>query len=179
MHFSTVLLLTATASVSAAPQPSRMQDRQAVTSTGEFSATNSAFVSLIPQFGVQRGINPDNPNGNGNCDGFKADTKAIVPIPCNKCPPDRDAFVDVLSTYLNNGSSFDQPIKFNLDPAVQDAQSNKDRAFACLVSLQSFDMTVKGSGCPIVAAPNFAIQFASGVPSNEQFVPPPAARMAR
>jgi hypothetical protein len=47
--------------------------------------------SLVPEFGVQAGTNPD---GTGNCDGITNAQGQVVKIPCS-CPPDRDSFIQV------------------------------------------------------------------------------------
>ncbi|KAJ3520710.1 hypothetical protein NM688_g9125 [Phlebia brevispora] len=48
-------------------------------------------VDLVPQFGVQAGVNPD---GTGNCDGIPNAQGVPIKIPCS-CPPDRDSFIQV------------------------------------------------------------------------------------
>ena len=47
--------------------------------------------SLVPQFGVQAGVNP---TGTGECDGIPNAQGIPIKIPCI-CPPDRDVFIAV------------------------------------------------------------------------------------
>lgn len=54
-------------------------------------ASGGVDVSLVPQFGLEAGINP---TGTGDCDGVKNAQGVTVKIPCT-CPPDRDAFIAV------------------------------------------------------------------------------------
>lgn len=161
MYFSTTLVLALAGAACAAP--SENKPRQ-----GQFSASDPNFLSLIPEFGVEAGVNP---TGTGDCDGFNAAQNKVVPINCEKCPPPRDAYVEKLAADLNAGNVFGSPITFNTDPSTaNDPQANKDRATACLTSLQSFYGS-KGVGCPAVAAPNMAKQQVSGVRDDQQFIP--------
>jgi hypothetical protein len=52
--------------------------------------------NLIPQFGVQAGVNP---TGTGDCDGVPNAQGVAIKIPCI-CPPDRATFIAV-RTSLN------------------------------------------------------------------------------
>ena len=47
--------------------------------------------SLVPEFGVTAGVNPD---GTGNCDGITGANGQPILIPC-QCPPDRNTFIQV------------------------------------------------------------------------------------
>lgn len=165
MYFSTALVLALAGAACAAPSTENKPRQQ---QQGQFDASDPDFLSLIPEFGVQQGVNP---TGTGDCDGFNAALNKVVPINCEKCPPPRDAYVAQLAKDLNAGNVFGNPVTFNKDPATaNDAQANKDRATACLTSLQSFYGS-KGVGCPAVAAPNMAKQQISGVRDDQQFIP--------
>lgn len=163
MYFSTALVLALAGAACAAPSENKPRQQQ-----GQFSASDPDFLSLIPEFGVEQGVNP---TGTGDCDGFNAAQNKVVPINCDKCPPPRDAYVEQLAKDLNAGNVFGSAITFNTDPATaNDPQANKDRASACLISLQSFYGS-KGVGCPAVAAPNMAKQQTTGVRDDQQFIP--------
>ncbi|KAK7705193.1 hypothetical protein SLS64_008029 [Diaporthe eres] len=164
MYFSTALVLALAGAACAAPSSENKPRQQ----QGQFDASDPNFLSLIPEFGVQQGVNP---TGTGDCDGFNAAQNKVVPINCEKCPPPRDAYVQQLAKDLNAGNVFGSPVTFNTDPATaNDPQANKDRATACLTSLQSFYGS-KGVGCPAVAAPNMAKQQTTGVRDDKQFIP--------
>jgi hypothetical protein len=47
--------------------------------------------SLVPQFGVQPGVNH---TGIGDCDGIQGPNGQVVKIPCS-CPPNRNTFIQV------------------------------------------------------------------------------------
>ncbi|KAI3397203.1 hypothetical protein diail_11082 [Diaporthe ilicicola] len=160
MHFTSALVVALAGASYAAPSENKPRQQQV-------SASDPNFLSLIPEFGVQQGVNP---TATGNCDGFNAAQNKVVPIQCSKCPPPRQDFVNQLAKDLTAGNVFGSPVTFNTDPAVQDEQTNKDRATACLITLQSFYGS-KGVGCPAVAAPNFARQQISGVRDDQQFIP--------
>ncbi|KAL1875407.1 hypothetical protein Daus18300_003146 [Diaporthe australafricana] len=167
MYFTTALVLALAGASSAAPSENKARQQQ-----GQFSASDPNFLSLIPEFGVEAGVNP---TATGTCDGFNAALQKVVPIECAKCPPPRQDFIDQLATDLNAGNVFGSAVTFNTDPATAgDAQANKDRATACLITLQSFYGS-KGVGCPAVAAPNFAKQQISGVRDDQQFIPQPGS----
>jgi hypothetical protein len=166
MRFTSAVILALAGAACAAPSSEnkpRQQQQQ-----GQFSASDPDFLALIPEFGVEAGVNP---TGTGDCDGFNAAQNKVVKINCDKCPPPRDAYVEQLAKDLNAGNSFGSPITFNKDPAsANDVQANKDRATACLTVLQSFYGS-KGVGCPAVAAPNMARQQTTGVRNDQQFIP--------
>ncbi len=52
--------------------------------------------SLVPQFGVQAGVNP---TGTGDCDGIPNAQGVPIKIPCT-CPPNRAQFIAVNLSYL-------------------------------------------------------------------------------
>ncbi|POS73923.1 hypothetical protein DHEL01_v207680 [Diaporthe helianthi] len=164
MQFTSAIALALAGAACAAPSADHKPRQQ----QGQFSASDPDFLSLIPEFGVEQGVNP---TGTGDCDGFNAAQNKVVKINCERCPPPRDAYVAQLAEDLNAGNVFGSPITFNTDPATaNDPQANKDRATACLTSLQSFYGS-KGVGCPAVAAPNMAKQQNTGVRDDKQFIP--------
>lgn len=86
-----------------------------------------------------------------------------VAIPTN-CPPSRDEFIAKLTANVAAGKVLDIPITFNTDPKVKDANTQKTRATAMIVTLQSFTGK-KGVGCPAAATPELSTQQKTGVQS--------------
>lgn len=68
----------------AAPAPAPAQSSPAPASGG-------VDPNLVPQFGVQPGVNP---TGTGDCDGIPNAQGVPIKIPCS-CPPDRASFIAV------------------------------------------------------------------------------------
>ncbi|TAQ88166.1 hypothetical protein B7494_g3529 [Chlorociboria aeruginascens] len=87
-----------------------------------------------------------------------------VAIP-KTCPPARQAFIDKLSTNVANGNVLGTKISFNANPQVQDTNTNKLRATAMIITLQSFS-GVKGVGCPGTSTPELLTQQKTGVVSS-------------
>lgn len=137
--FTTALALLAT-TASAVPTYRDIMSRQ-----------NTIDPSLVPSYGIQRGVNPES----GSCDGANG-----VKIPCS-CPPLRQDFLNKLNQNVAAGNVLGNEITFNTDPNVQDSQTNIDRATAMLITLQNFNGTA-GVGCPAASAPNFLSQQQTG-----------------
>ncbi|KAL8829352.1 MAG: hypothetical protein Q9191_002061 [Dirinaria sp. TL-2023a] len=96
--------------------------------------------ALVPDFGVTRGI----PTAQaGTCQGLNGAT-----IPCF-CPPNREPFIDRLNQYVDAGNAFGIPVSF---PDGSDAASITAQNNALVVTLQNFNNTAKGVGCPQGAA---------------------------
>ena len=146
MKFS--IVLTQIIAVAAAPRPQ--------TSTGGGDISN-----LVPQFGVVPGTGRDAVQ-KGSCSG--SDGQKQVLIPCS-CPPDRGQFISKLQDAVSSGSFLGEPITFNTDASDQSPETNKARATAALIVLQSFNGQ-KGSGCPAASAPNLRTQQLSGIRNN-------------
>ncbi|KAI6373038.1 hypothetical protein MCOR25_003568 [Pyricularia grisea] len=144
---SIIILITALAH--AAPTTSTTP-----TSSLSRRAVNPA---LVPSYGVTRNTNA-NAKQRGSCDGSNG--QKTVLIPCT-CPPERDAFLSKLSTAVAQGNVFGENITFSEDAADQSEATNKKRATAMLIVLQSFNGT-KGRGCPGASAPNFLLQQRDG-----------------
>ncbi|CZS93952.1 uncharacterized protein RAG0_03998 [Rhynchosporium agropyri] len=102
--------------------------------------------SLIPIFSIKSGTGV---GANG------------VAIP-NTCPPARGDFISKLSANIAAGNVLGTPILFNTDLKVQDIKTNKDRATAMIITLQSFS-GVKGVGCPGASTPELISQQKTGV----------------
>ena len=120
--------------------------------------------TLIPEFGIVRGTDPDVLQI-GSCTGFNGQ---FVPIPCT-CPPDRNQFINALNNALEAGDVQGEPITFSNDASDQSLATNRQRATACVIVLQSINGE-KGKGCPVASAPNFKTQQDTGVWSNEMIV---------
>ena len=103
--------------------------------------------TLIPAFGIVPGI--PSTSQPGSCQGANG-----VNIPC-PCPPDWDAFVQRLEQFTSAGKAFDIPLAFSADVSDMSFATQLDRVDACIITLQNFDNTVKGAGCPAASAPNF------------------------
>jgi hypothetical protein len=136
-------------------------------STARFIVKGVDATALVPDFGVTTGAQKDVLQG-GSCGGFNVNTDKPVPIPCN-CPPDRAQFLAKLTDAINAGNVLGTPVNFNTDASDQRADTNRERATACIILLQSFT-GVKGVGCPAVSAPNFLAQQKSGVRYDKLFV---------
>ncbi|CZT08097.1 uncharacterized protein RCO7_09568 [Rhynchosporium graminicola] len=102
--------------------------------------------SLIPIFSIRSGTGV---GANG------------VAIP-NTCPPARGDFISKMSANIAAGNVLGIPITFNTDPKVQDIKTNKARATAMIITLQSFS-GVKGVGCPGASTPELISQQQTGV----------------
>lgn len=150
MQFIISIILLITALAHAAPTTG--------TTTPPTALSRRAIsAALVPSFGVTRNTNA-NAKQRGSCDGSNG--QATVLIPCS-CPPDRDAFLAKLSTAAAQGNVFGDKITFSDDAADQSVATNKKRATAMLLVLQSFD-GAKGKGCPGASAPNFLLQQKDG-----------------
>ncbi|KAF2105312.1 hypothetical protein BDV96DRAFT_458312, partial [Lophiotrema nucula] len=90
--------------------------------------------SLVPQFGIKAGQQPD---GTGNCVGN--DGKLI---PC-QCPPDRALFIQKVQAAAEAGNSEGVPVSF---PTDNSAKSQKARIATSIIVLQNLNS--KGVGCP-------------------------------
>lgn len=133
--------------------------------TGGSSTGLAINPNLVPQFGVVRGTDADAVQV-GSCTGSTG-TKTVL-IPC-ACPPDRDAFLQKLSSAVAAGNSEGVPISFNNDASDLSPEAERSRATAAIIVLQNFNGR-KGSGCPGAAAPNFLLQQQTGVRSDRVFV---------
>ncbi|KAH9925716.1 hypothetical protein B0H21DRAFT_142301 [Amylocystis lapponica] len=127
--------------------------------------------SLIPEFGVQPGVNPD---GTGNCDGVNGANGQPIKIPC-ACPPDRNQFIADLNANLAAGHVVNNTavgISFPLDGSTA---SQLARIEAATVTLQNLEGP--GKGCP-QAATTFGKQAAAiqaGTASSSPAASSPAA----
>ncbi|KAI8986261.1 hypothetical protein BD414DRAFT_416454 [Trametes punicea] len=126
MKFSTVFLVAAASVVSVYSAPT-LQARD-------------VDPSLVPDFGVTPGTNPD---GHGNCQGING-----ILIPCS-CPPPRQQFLDSLNTNVAAGEAVNNPsIKVSF-PTGSSKADQQARIVALLVTLQN--MNGPGVGCPAVS----------------------------
>ncbi|KAH9895304.1 hypothetical protein C8Q73DRAFT_730720 [Cubamyces lactineus] len=136
MKFSTIALSAAAIAVSVSSRPLARRD---------------VNPDLVPQFGVQSGVNPD---GTGNCDGILgADGKPIL-IPC-ACPPPRDQFIQLLNQNVAAGFVINNPSVGISFPEDNSQASALARLNAATVTLQNIHGP--GVGCP-QAATTFGAQ---------------------
>jgi len=133
--------------------------------------------SLVPQFGIQPGVNPD---GTGNCDGTTNAAGKIVKIPCG-CPPSEATFVASLNANAAAGHAVNNPSVAVSFPTGNDPNSLVLRLQASLVTLQN--LNGPGQGCPGTSS-TFSAQLlaaqqaASAAPPPAAAPPPPAAAPA-
>ena len=97
--------------------------------------------NLVPDFGVTPGI--PNPAQAGSCLGLND-----ASIPCF-CPPPRNDFIARLNTIVAAGNAFGHPAQF---PTDDSAASKAARLNALTVTMQNFNGTASGVGCPKAAA---------------------------
>ncbi|CCM03946.1 uncharacterized protein FIBRA_06099 [Fibroporia radiculosa] len=109
--------------------------------------------SLVPEFGIQAGINP---SGTGNCDGINGTNGQPILIPC-ACPPNRDIFINEMSANVAAGFVLNNPSVKLTFPLDNSTTSQLARLNAAAVTLQNLNGT--GVGCP-VASTTFATQEA-------------------
>ncbi|KAF7968442.1 hypothetical protein HWV62_30563 [Athelia sp. TMB] len=110
--------------------------------------------SLIPQFGLAAGINPD---GTGNCDGIDGPNGKPILIPC-ACPPNRDTFIADLNANVAAGHATKNPSVAVSFPSGSDTASQLARIDAALVTLQN--LNGPGQGCP-ASSTTFSAQQAA------------------
>ncbi len=102
---------------------------------------------LVPTFGIVAGV--PSVSQLGSCQGADG-----IDIPCG-CPPNMAPFIQRLEQFTAAGEAFDVPLTFSKDSTDMSPATQLDRVNACIITLQNFDNTVKGAGCPAASAPNF------------------------
>lgn len=105
------------------------------------SAGGTITDAQVPDFGVTAGV-PD-PKQAGSCLGLGGAT-----IPCF-CPPPRDEFIARLNEIVAAGNAFGHPAEFPTDDSTASAAARKS---ALIVTMQNFNGTASGVGCPSKAA---------------------------
>ncbi|PCH36640.1 hypothetical protein WOLCODRAFT_167044 [Wolfiporia cocos MD-104 SS10] len=151
---STGVEATTGVAVSSSIAPSGVVSSSAAAASSTASATASNVTmntNLVPQFGVEAGVNPD---GTGNCDGVNGTNGKPVLIPC-ACPPNRQDFIDELSANVAAGHVLHNPSVSLTFPLDNSTSSQLARLNAAAVTLQNFNGS--GVGCP-VAATTFSAQ---------------------
>jgi len=132
---------------------------------------------LIPQFGLQAGLNP---TGTGDCDGaVKGANGQAVKVPC-ACPPDRTLFIQDLNGNVAAGHVLNNPTVSISFPEDNSTASQLARLNAATVTLQN--LNGPGKGCPQAAttfgAQQAAIQAAGSSAAAVSAPPAPAAAPA-
>lgn len=129
--------------------------------------------NLVPQFGVQPGVNP---TGTGDCDGIAGANGQPIKIPCS-CPPDRQEFLDSLNANVAAGKAVNNPSVAVSFPTDDSKDSQLARINAALVTLQNLHGA--GVGCPAASttfvAQQKAIQDGTAPPAATSPAPAPAA----
>jgi len=127
--------------------------------------------ALVPQFGVQSGVNP---SGTGDCDGITNAAGKVIKIPCS-CPPDRNAFIQSLNANVAAGRAVNNPSVAVSFPTDNSKASQVARIQAAIVTLQN--LKGPGVGCPAASTTFVAQQQAiqnSNIPSVVSASPSPA-----
>jgi len=119
-----------------ASKPQQQQSPSAPTSTGGVDP------ALVPEFGLQAGLNP---TGTGDCDGITNAAGQVVKIPCS-CPPERQSFIQALSENVAAGHAVKNPGVQVSFPTDDSNASKAARIQAALVTLQN--LNGPGVGCP-------------------------------
>lgn len=125
--------------------------------------------SLVPEFGVQPGVNP---TGTGDCDGITNAAGQVVKIPCS-CPPDRDSFIRSLNQNVNAGHAVNNPGVSVSFPTGNSKADGLARIQAALVTLQN--LNGPGVGCPAASTTFLAQQQAIQNSADIASPPPPVA----
>lgn len=125
--------------------------------------------NLVPQFGIQAGINP---TGTGDCDGITNAAGQVVKIPCS-CPPDRGSFIASLSGNVAAGQVVNNPSVKVSFPTDNSKASQLARIQTAIVTLQN--LRGPGVGCPAASTTFLAQQKAIAAgPDTGSPAPAPA-----
>lgn len=126
-------------------------------------------LSLVPQFGVQAGVNP---TGTGDCDGIPNAQGVPIKIPCI-CPPDRDSFIAALNANVAAGHAVNNTGIAVTFPMDNSKASQLARLTAATITLQN--LRGPGVGCPQAAttfgAQAQAIQDGTALPASVPATP--------
>jgi len=133
--------------------------------------------ALVPEFGLQAGLNP---TGTGDCDGIQNAAGQAIKVPC-ACPPDRATFLKSLNANVNAGKAVNNPTVAVSFPTDDSKASKLARIQTALVTLQN--LNGPGVGCPAASttfvAQQKAIQDGTDSPSSPPTTPatptPPAS----
>jgi len=125
--------------------------------------------NLVPQFGLQSGLNPD---GTGNCDGITGSNGKPILIPC-ACPPARDSFLQSLNANVAAGFVINNPsVKLSF-PTDNSKSAQNARLNAAAVTLQN--LNGPGKGCPVASTTFSAQQQAINAEPDTPAAPPASA----
>ena len=105
--------------------------------------------TLVPKFRVVKKTDSDVLQ----ISSYSGFNRQLVLIPCT-CSPDRNLFINTLNNALKVGNVKGEPITFSNDASDQSRATNKQRATAYVIVLQSFNGE-KGNKCSVASAPNF------------------------
>ncbi|KAJ7104936.1 hypothetical protein C8R44DRAFT_715595 [Mycena epipterygia] len=104
------------------------------------SGTPSVDSSLVPLFEITAGVNP---TPTGDCDG-----EGGIAIPCS-CPPDREFFIELLSTDVAAGHATNNPSFAAPFPTDASTNAQITRLQTSIIALQN--MFGPGVGCPVAS----------------------------
>ena len=153
----------------ASPAPAPQSPAPASPAPGAPAPAGGVDPNLVPQFGLQAGLNP---TGTGDCDGIKNAAGQVVKIPCS-CPPDRGSFIAVsislsvpritvlklvlqsLSANVAAGHAVNNPGVAVSFPTDNSKASQIARIQTAIVTLQN--LRGPGVGCP-AASTTFVAQ---------------------
>ncbi|KAF8968922.1 hypothetical protein BDZ97DRAFT_1902715 [Flammula alnicola] len=123
------------------------------------TAAGGVDPALVPEFGVQAGVNP---TGTGDCDGIPNAQGVPIKIPCS-CPPDRASFIQSLNANVAVGHAVNNPtVQLSANATAGHAVNNPTtfptdnskasklaRINAAVITLQN--LHGPGVGCPVVS----------------------------
>jgi len=135
----------------ASPAPAPQSPAPASPAPGAPAPAGGVDPNLVPQFGLQAGLNP---TGTGDCDGIKNAAGQVVKIPCS-CPPDRGSFIASLSANVAVGHAVNNPGVAVSFPTDNSKASQIARIQTAIVTLQN--LRGPGVGCP-AASTTFVAQ---------------------
>jgi len=140
-----------TAAPAPAPSPVPAAPAPAPPATTAAPSSGGVDPALVPQFGVQPGVNP---TGTGDCDGIPNAQGVPIKIPCT-CPPSAATFLASLNANVAVGHAVKNPTVQLSFPTDNSTASQLARLNAATITLQN--LNGPGVGCP-QAATTFGAQ---------------------
>ncbi|GJJ16071.1 hypothetical protein Clacol_010350 [Clathrus columnatus] len=151
-------------SSSSVASPTSVVPQSAPTSSSSSNSNLAIDPALVPDLGLQSGLNP---TGTGDCDGIPGSNGVPIKIPC-QCPPDRTTLLNALSANVAAGHAVNNSGVAISFPTDNSTQSQLNRITAVVITLQN--LNGPGKGCPLVsttlAAQAQAIQNAASASSS-------------
>jgi len=141
----------------------------AIDSVSTFPIKRDVDPGLVPEFGLQAGLNP---TGTGDCDGITNAAGKVVKIPCS-CPPDRASFLRSLNDNVNAGRVVNNPGIAVSFPTGNSKEDQLARLQTAIVTLQN--LKGPGVGCPAASTTFLAQQKAIQDGTDSPASAPPVA----